>query len=163
MRKLRVNVITLAACSWSVHEASALSAQGALFPTVRSKSKRISMRRAEPSTFHCTFRRLRPVRPISHKGNLTFPTLCMAVDCAMWNDDNLPNDAAGYNKRILRKLERAFARQPDLDLSSALPPRYRSRLASKKQIAQSTEGGIVCPIRSGHRQRTDFESSKTNT
>ncbi|KAK5731789.1 hypothetical protein LTS12_027223 [Elasticomyces elasticus] len=42
------------------------------------------------------------------------------------------DNAAQYNRRVLRKLQKAFERQPDLDLAAALPPRYHSNLASKK-------------------------------
>ncbi|SMR62099.1 unnamed protein product [Zymoseptoria tritici ST99CH_1E4] len=40
--------------------------------------------------------------------------------------------AAQYNDRVLRKLQKALKRQPDVDISSALPARYQSLLASKK-------------------------------
>ncbi|KAM0724049.1 hypothetical protein Q7P37_000229 [Cladosporium fusiforme] len=57
---------------------------------------------------------------------------CRRSDAANDGADN----AAGYNNRVMRKLGKALARQPDLDLSLALPPRYRLKLAAKKQLAQ---------------------------
>lgn len=43
------------------------------------------------------------------------------------------------------RLKRAFVRQPDVDLSSALPSQYRSRLASKMQShVQRWGGGMSC-------------------
>jgi aminoglycoside phosphotransferase (APT) family kinase protein len=40
--------------------------------------------------------------------------------------------AAKYNQRVLRKLQRALAREPDIDITTVLPSQYTSRLAGKK-------------------------------
>lgn len=53
------------------------------------------------------------------------------------------SDAAAYNQRVLRKLVNAVARQPDMDLTSALPPQYKSKLASKRQKVQAAESGMA--------------------
>lgn len=54
------------------------------------------------------------------------------------------SNAVRYIHRMLRKLERALARQPDLDLSSALPSEYHSELAWKKKASKSSQGGMAC-------------------
>jgi hypothetical protein len=43
------------------------------------------------------------------------------------------NDAAAeYNQRVLRRVQRALAREPDIDITTVLPSQYTSRLAGKK-------------------------------
>lgn len=62
----------------------------------------------------------------------------------MLHDDNRTSstdagDAVEYNQRVLRDLEGALAREPDLDLLLARPCRYQSKLTWKKQEAQALE------------------------
>jgi hypothetical protein len=60
--------------------------------------------------------------------------------------DSIPiydgNEAAEYNQRMLRKLQRALAREPDIDITTVLPSQYTSRLAAKKPslCAEATRG-----------------------
>lgn len=86
-------------------------------------------------------------------GNLALRYLCIAQIVPPMLDDynhrsksasddanDTAGDAAAYNQRVLRKLAKAIERQPDLDLSSALPPQYQSKLTSKKRRTNLAEG-----------------------
>lgn len=102
-----------------------------------------------PFTLYCTFHHSTSNDPnVTRNVSEFYLTAQYTKD--MSNGDEYYSDAAGdaarYNQRILRKLGRALARQPDLDLSSALPPRYRSILISKKKETLTTHDGMACTL-----------------
>lgn len=42
------------------------------------------------------------------------------------------SEAANFNARVLRKVQRALQEDPEVDISTVLPNNYPSRLASRK-------------------------------
>ena len=49
------------------------------------------------------------------------------------HDKTLASEAAKFNEMVLRKLQRAFETDPEVDLFSQIPTGYSSRLAGKKE------------------------------
>jgi hypothetical protein len=46
--------------------------------------------------------------------------------------DEIESEAAQFNRMVLRKLQKAIAADPEIDLTSKLPTNYSIRLAERK-------------------------------
>lgn len=50
------------------------------------------------------------------------------------SDAQNTSEAANFNARVLRKVQRALDEDPEVDISMVLPSNYSSRLASRKIV-----------------------------
>jgi hypothetical protein len=54
-----------------------------------------------------------------------------------------PSEASKFNARVMKRLEKALAADPEVDLTIALPLNYVQRLVGRKSDASSKIYGLV--------------------
>lgn len=58
------------------------------------------------------------------------------IDTSPQNEESVKDnsDAANFNERVLRKVQKALAKDPQADITTLLPLDYSARLASRKIV-----------------------------